>query len=76
MPLGLVSMMVGKAKYEERCAYLHLLGGVVAGVDGVAVLAGLGEQLAAVDGDGCHGKGTVAADHVATVLPLHNGAGT
>jgi hypothetical protein len=41
----------------------------------MAVLAGLGQQLAAVDGNGCHGEGTVAADHVATMLPLHDCTG-
>jgi len=55
---------------------LHLLSSVVACVDGVGALAGLRQHLAAVNSDGCHGEGTVAADNVASVLPLHNCAGT
>ena len=47
----------------------------VASVDGIAVVAGVGGELAAVDGDGGQGEGAVAVFGVGAVLPLNYALG-
>jgi hypothetical protein len=69
-------LVLWRGRQRFGITYLHLLCGVVARVEGVGARAGCREKLAAVNSDGCHGEGTVAADHVAAVLPLHDTAGT
>jgi hypothetical protein len=56
-------------------AYLELLRGIVAGVDGVLVRARVREELSAVDLDGREVQLAVGLLLVGAVLPLHDAAG-
>lgn len=60
---------------REDLVGFHELGLVVALVDGFAVGAWCGGELAAVDGEGLEDEGPVAWEGVGSVLPLHDGRG-
>jgi len=61
---------------EFNTTYLELLGLVVACVHGGLAVAGLAQQLSAIDRERCQLQSSVRVLHPLPVLPLHDSTGT